>query len=99
MPAAPAAPLRWPKFDFTEPRAIDPRGSCAPEKPSIKLFSSTASPTLVEVPWPSTSVHSAGDSPAFRQARSMAKRCPTGLGAVMPLPLPSLELPTPRTTA
>ena len=86
-------------FDFTEPSAIDPGGTCASEKASIRLFSSTASPTLVEVPWPSMRVHSAGDSPAFRHARSTAKRCPTGLGAVMPLPLPSLALPTPRTTA
>ena len=33
------------------------------------------------------------------QARSTASRWPTGLGAVMPLPLPSLEPPTPSSTA
>ena len=99
MPAAPAAPLRWPMFDLTEPSAIDPGATCACEKASIRLLNSTASPTLVAVPWPSIMVHSAGDSPAFRQARSTARRCPTGLGAVIPLPLPSLALPTPRTTA
>ena len=32
MPAAPAAPLRWPMFDFTEPSAIDPGASCAPRE-------------------------------------------------------------------
>ncbi len=86
-------------FDLTEPSATDPGGTCAAEKASIRLLSSTASPTLVDVPWPSISVHSAGESPEFRHARSTAKRWPTGLGAVMPLPLPSLALPTPRTTA
>ena len=86
-------------FDLTEPSAIDPGVRCAPAKASISAFSSTASPTRVEVPWPSISVHSAGERPALRQARSTAKRWPTGLGAVMPLPLPSLALPTPRTTA
>jgi len=37
--------------------------------------------------------------PAPCQARSTARRWPIGLGAVIPLPLPSLEPPTPRTTA
>ena len=99
MPAAPAAALRWPMFDLTEPSAIDPGATWLPEKASMRVLSSTASPTLVEVPWPSIRVHSAGETPALRQARSTAKRCPTGLGAVIPLPLPSLALPTPRTTA
>ena len=51
----------------------------------------------VEVPCASISV--AGrrvDSPACAQARSTASRWPTGLGAVMPLPLPSLEPPMPE---
>ncbi len=74
MPAAPAAALRWPMFDLTEPSAIEPGATCAPENASIRLFNSTASPTLVEVPCPSIRVHSAGDSPAFRQARSTARR-------------------------
>ncbi len=99
MPAAPAAPLRWPMLDFTDPRATDPGASCAPAKASAMLPTSTTSPTAVEVPWPSISVHSSGDSPALRQLRSTARRWPTGLGAVMPLPLPSLAPPTPRTTA
>ena len=86
-------------FDLTEPSAIEPGATCAPEKASIRLVSSTASPTLVDVPCPSMKLHSAGERPEFRQARSTAKRCPIGLGAVRPLPLPSLALPTPRTTA
>ncbi len=99
MPAAPAAPLRWPMFDFTEPSATDPGRSCAPAKALAMLWTSTTSPTRVDVPWPSTSVHSSGDRPASRQLRSTARHWPTGLGAVMPLPLPSLAPPTPRTTA
>ena len=63
------------------------------------LSTSTTSPTLVEVPWPSMSVAVAGDRPAFSQARSMQIFCPIGLGAVMPLPLPSLDPPMPRSTA
>ena len=86
-------------LDFTDPSAIEPGASRAPAKASARLSTSTTSPTRVDVPWPSTSVHSAGDRPALRQARSTASRWPTGLGAVMPLPLPSLAPPTPRTTA
>ena len=37
--------------------------------------------------------------PARCQARSMASFWPTGLGAVMPLPLPSLARRPPRMTA
>ena len=63
------------------------------------LCASTTSPTRVEVPWPSISVPTVGDRPAFFQARSMQNFWPMGLGAVMPLPLPSLDPPMPRSTA
>ena len=86
-------------LDLTEPSAIEPGSSPAPEKASMRLETSTTSPTRVDVPWPSMSVHCAGDRPELRHARSTASRWPTGLGAVMPLPLPSLAPPTPRTTA
>ena len=86
-------------LDLTEPSAIEPGATAAPLKTSIRLLTSTTSPTRVDVPWPSISVHWAGDSPELRHARSTERRCPTGLGAVMPLPLPSLAPPTPRTTA
>ena len=55
------------------------------------LCASTTSPTRVDVPWPSISVAVAGDTPAFCQARSTQNFWPTGLGAVMPFPLPSLD--------
>ena len=86
-------------LDLTEPSATDPRASPAGPNASARLFSSTASPTRVDVPWPSIIVQAAGESPLLRQARSTASRWPTGLGAVMPLPLPSLAPPMPRTTA
>ena len=86
-------------FDFTEPSATVPGASCAPAKASIRLPTSTTSPTRVEVPWPSTRPQRSGDRPELRHARSTARRWPTGLGAVMPLPLPSLAPPIPRTTA
>ena len=98
-PAPPAAAFRWPMFDFTEPRAIDPGASEGSPKPSARLATSTTSPTFVEVPWPSTRVAVAGSRPALRQARSTASRCPIGFGAVMPLPRPSLEPAIPRITA
>ena len=84
-------------LDFTDPRAIEP-GS-APVKTSLRLLSSAASPTRVDVPCASTADAAAGFSPASPQARSTARRWPTGLGAVMPLPLPSLDPATPSSTA
>ncbi len=99
IPAAPAAAFRWPMFDFTEPSATDPGARPAPAKVSMRLVTSTTSPTRVEVPWPSTSEQSAGESPDAAHARSIASFCPIGLGAVMPLPLPSLEPAIDRTTA
>ena len=86
-------------FDFTEPSATDPGASPAPENASVRLSTSTTSPTAVEVPWPSTSPQASGERPESAQARSTASRCPIGLGAVIPFPLPSLAPATPRTTA
>ena len=82
---------------LAEPRAMLARG--APAKTSARLSSSTTSPTLVLVPWASTRVAVAGSSPALAQARCAARIWPSGLGAVIPLPLPSAEPPTPRITA
>ncbi len=98
-PAAPAPPFRCPMFDLTEPRAIEAVGRPAPRKASCIVSTSTTSPTLVDVPWPSTRSPGAGDSPARAQARVIANFCPAGLGAVMPFPLPSLDPPIPRITA
>ena len=86
-------------LDLTDPSATEPGSTPAPEKTSMRLVTSTTSPTRVDVPWPSISVHWAGDRPELRHARSTESRCPVGLGAVMPLPLPSLAPPIPRTTA
>ena len=99
MPAVPAEALRWPMFDFTEPRAMLP--GLAPAAPKIlsMLSSSVASPTRVDVPWASMAVTVAGSSPARSQARATASCWPTGLGAVIPLPLPSEEPPTLRMVA
>ena len=63
-PAAPAAALRWPTFDFTEPSAIEPGAAPALPKTSVRLLSSVASPTRVEVPCASTNVAVAGSTPA-----------------------------------
>jgi hypothetical protein len=82
---------------LAEPRAIELRG--APPNTFERLSTSTTSPTFVLVPCASTSPAVVGSSPAFFQARSTASSWPMGLGAVMPLPLPSDEPPTPRTTA
>ena len=86
-------------FDFTEPRATEPGGSDAPAKVSARLCTSTTSPTRVEVPCPSTSTPGIGVRPALFQARSIASFWPTGFGAVIPLPRPSLAPPIPRSTA
>src|ERR1035437_7694948 len=83
-PAAPAAPLRCPIFDLTEPSATELGGRLELLSTSIMLCTSTTSPTLVDVPWPSIRVAVAGDNPAFCQARSMANFWPIGLGAVIP---------------
>ena len=85
-------------LDFTEPRAIEP--ALAPAAPKIlsMLSNSVASPTRVDVPCASMAVAVAGSTPARSQARATANCWPTGLGAVMPLPLPSEEPPTERIT-
>ncbi len=99
MPAPPSK--RWPR----RPRpsgarcsiSPSPARSCGHSLPcsastAAMLSTSTTSPTLVEVPWPSNSVAVAGESPGVRPRRARWRSSgPTGLGAVMPLPLPSLE--------
>ena len=98
-PAEPAAALRWPMFDLTDPRAMERGAAPAAPKTAVRLASSEASPTRVEVPCASTAPAVAGSTPARCHARSTASCCPTGFGAVMPLPLPSEDPPTPRMTA
>ena len=85
-------------FDLTEPSAMLCAGAPAAPKTSVRLWSSVASPTRVDVPCASTEVTEAGSSPATSQARWTARRCPIGFGAVMPLPFPSLEPAMPRMT-
>jgi hypothetical protein len=99
MPAAPAAPFKCPMFDLTEPSGTE-RGA-RPDRPKTasRLSTSITSPTRVEVPCPSINPTVPGARPAFSQARSTAMRWPAGLGAVIPLPRPSLAPPTPRITA
>ncbi len=97
-PAVPAAALRWPMLDLTEPSAIWPGLAPAPPKTSDSDSSSAASPTRVDVPCASMAVTVAGSRPERSQARRTASCWPTGLGAVMPLPLPSEEPPTARMT-
>ena len=82
---------------LAEPRPMLPRGAL----PNVvtRLSTSTTSPTRVLVPWASTRVAVAGSSSAASQARRTANCWPMGLGAVMPLPLPSLLPATPRMTA
>jgi hypothetical protein len=86
-------------FDLTEPSAMLPRAAPAGPNTAVRLSSSAASPTLVEVPCASMADTLAGSTPACRQARSMASRWPTGFGAVIPLPLPSLDPAMPSSTA
>ena len=98
MPAAPAAALRWPMFDLTEPSAIDPGFTPCAANTSESACTSTTSPTRVEVPCPSTREHVEGESRALSHARWTASFCPAEFGAVMPFPFPSLDPPTPRIT-
>ncbi len=98
-PAVPAAALRWPMLDLTEPRAMEPASAPALPKTSPIAESSATSPTRVDVPCASISPTVAGSTLALAQARWTAIRWPTGLGAVMPLPLPSLEPAIPVITA
>ena len=44
-PAVPAAPFRWPMFDFTEPSGIEPAGTPSPPNTSVRASTSTTSPT------------------------------------------------------
>ncbi len=86
-------------LDFTEPSAMECGAAPAAPKTAVRLVSSEASPTRVEVPCASTAPAVDGSTPARSQARCTASCWPTGFGAVMPLPLPSEEPPTPRMTA
>ena len=86
-------------FDFTDPSGMEWTGRPAPPKASMSPSTSTTSPTFVDVPCPSTREQVAGSSPATAQPFFSAKRWPTGFGAVIPLPRPSLEAPMPRMTA
>ena len=86
-------------LDLTDPSGMLRGAAPAARSTSPSASTSTTSPTRVDVPWPSISDAVAGDSPALCQARSTASRWPIGLGAVIPLPRPSLAPPTPRTTA
>ena len=99
IPTAPAALLRCPILDFTEPNIRLPFGNPRLPNTACKLSTSAMSPTRVDVPCPSIIPTLAGFNPAFCQARSMARRCPNGFGAVIPLPRPSLLPPTERITA
>ncbi len=99
MPAVPAAALRCPMFDFTDPSATPCTGAPAAPNTAVRLSSSVASPTRVDVPCASIDETVPGSTAARSQARCTASRWPIGLGAVMPLPLPSLDPSMPRITA
>src|SRR5450755_974654 len=66
-PAAPAALFRWPMFDFTEPSAMEPGATPEPPKTALRLSSSEASPTRVDVPCASMKEAVDGSAPALRQ--------------------------------
>ncbi len=59
---------------FTDPSAIDPFAAPALRNTSVRLASSVASPTRVDVPCASMQVASTGSTPATCQARSTASR-------------------------
>ena len=86
-------------FDLTDPIGMLDVATPESANASTMLCTSTTSPTRVDVPWPSIKLTVAGSSPACAHARSIANLCPIGLGAVIPLPFPSLDPPMPRTTA
>ncbi len=62
-PAAPADALVWPICDLTEPRVH--QGLSASPNTSRKALTSTASPTLVPVPWASIRPMLSGVTPAW----------------------------------
>ena len=86
-------------FDLIDPSGMLPGGRSHSANARPMLSSSMTSPTRVDVPCPSMYDAAAGERPAFFQARSMAFLGPMGLGAVIPLPRPSLAPPMPRITA
>ena len=97
--ADPAAALRWPIIDFTDPSPIE-LFFIEPLSHTLQSVSaSTASPTDVDVPCASMSCTVSGVICALSRALRMASICPLGLGAVIPFPLPSLEAPMPLTMA
>ncbi|EKD88821.1 MAG: hypothetical protein ACD_34C00322G0006 [uncultured bacterium] len=98
-PTAPAALFKCPIFDFTDPRAILPFARPYAPNTVFRLFTSATSPTFVEVPCPSINPTSCGVMPAFNKARSIARCCPKGFGAVIPFPFPSELPPIPRINA
>ncbi len=85
------------RLDRTEGDLVTPGARCP--KTSVRLceLGGVADAGRRAVGLDRTTV--AGSSPAMRQARSTASRWPIGFGAVMPLPLPSLEPAMPRITA
>ena len=89
-PAAPAAPLRWPMFDFTDPSAIAPGATSAPENTSPNALDLDDVADARRRAVALHSEHFAGDRPACARPARRRAAGPTGLGAVMPLPLPSL---------
>ncbi len=98
-PASPAAHLVCPSCDFTEPSAQDPGSAPDAVNSSLSTASSVLSPTTVPVPCASIRPTSSAVMPARAYARSRARRCPSGRGAVRPRERPSLAAPTALITA
>ncbi len=101
-PAMPAAGIRWPIIDFTEPSTARRSPSTAGPNTWASVASSAASPAGVAVPWASSSPSAsgaAGSSPAARQAARTARLCPPGSGLASAAVRPSPATPVPRTTA
>ncbi len=88
-PATPAAACVWPMLDFTEPsHSGAPSPRVCPYVAS-SACASIGSPSVVPVPWASTTSISAADSPAFARAWRITCRCDGPFGAVSPLEAPS----------
>jgi hypothetical protein len=98
--AAPAADLRWPIIDFTDPIRIGPR---APRRPSPITSVSASTSTLSAddraraVAFEEVDVD--GIDSRFGVGASQRELLSSMLGAVIPLPLPSEDPPMPRMTA
>ena len=61
-------------FDFTEPSAMEPGAAPAGPNTLVRLSSSDASPTRVDVPCASIADAIAGSTPACCHARAIANR-------------------------